>query len=502
MAVTKFRASQIADATAEDGLKSAQFNNAEITTAKLADGAKLIMNDGSKAFGANQGFGGFKATGLADGTVATDAATKGQMDTALALKAALAGSTGQVFSVADAVTATQATSLQQVQALLSSAGAASEWQNSCDTYQITVPGSPITGQRVFIIQSYVADTGVITLGTPAGAFTGKAGQIAQWSGSAWVFTVVTNGTYVSVDTETTGFFFYSGTWAFKEFEATTAGAGLTKTANAIALAATTGGAGLTFSSGVLAVGAGTGITVNADDIALSATVAGAGLTHTTGVLAVGGGNGITVSADAIAINADGSTLDGSAAALKVKAAGITGTELAASVAGSGLTGGAGSALAVGSGNGITVSADAIAVNADGSTLDGSAAALKVKAAGITGTELAASVAGNGLTGGAGSALAVGAGMGITVAADAVSADLTVLHSFTNHRYNITPTGTPNNVLVTFTLPATPVANTLQLFVSGILQEPGAGNDFTISGATLTMAVAPASTDKLRAFYFV
>lgn len=438
MAVTKFRASQIANATTEDGLKSAQFNDGELTTVKLADGANFIQRGGSVAFTADQSMGSHKLTNLTDGSAAGDAVNKGQLDT----KAAVAGSTSQAFSVADASADTQATSLGQVKTLLQNAGAASEWQNSCNSYGITPPGSPTTGDRVLIIESYAADTGVVTVGIPTGAFNGKGGQVAQWSGSAWVFTVLTNGTYVSVDTETAGFFFYSGTLSFKQFEATTIGTGLSKTANAISLAATVAGAGLTHSTGVLAVGAGNGITVNADDIALASTTAGNGLTYTTGVLAVG------------------------------------------------------------SGNGISVAADAISVNADGSTLDGTAASLKVKDAGITATQLASSVAGNGLTGGAGTALAVGAGTGISVAADSVALDTTVAQTFTNYKHNITPTGTPNNVLVTFTLPETPRANTLQLFVSGILMEAGAGNDFTISGATITMAVAPATTDKLRAFYWI
>lgn len=71
-------------------------------------------------------------------------------------------------------------------------------------------------------------------------------------------------------------------------------------------------------------------------------------------------------ADGIAVRVDNSTIEGSGAAgsLRVKDAGITSAKLAASVAGDGLTGGAGSPLAVGAGNGITVSADAVAVNAD------------------------------------------------------------------------------------------------------------------------------------------
>jgi hypothetical protein len=61
---------------------------------------------------------------------------------------------------------------------------------------------------------------------------------------------------------------------------------------------------------------------------------------------------------------------------------------------------------------------------NGSTLDLSSNGLKVASQGITSVELASSVAGGGLTGGNGSALAVGAGTGITVNADDVALDLT------------------------------------------------------------------------------
>ena len=436
MALTKFRAGQIALANAEDGLKSGHFNDGEIATVKLADGAKLIQRDGTVAFTADQSMGTHKLTNVVDGVADQDAATVKQV----AAKADKAGSTSQAFSVADASADTQAASLGQVKGLLLDAGAASEWQNSCDTFGITPPGSPAAGQRCLIIESYAADTGVVTVGTPTGAFNGKGGQIAQWSGSAWAFTTMTNGTYVSVDTETTGFFFFSGTISFKAFEATTAGAGLTKTANAIALASTTAGDGLTFNSGVLAVGVSNGINATADGIELASTVGGNGLTQSSGILAVGAGNGISVAADAISVNADGSTLDGSSAQLKVK-------------------------------NG-----------------------------GISETQLATSVAGNGMTGGGGSALAIGAGTGISVSADAVSVDTSVVATFANYKTRRAPAEACNNVRTVFTLPETPRAGTEQIFVSGQLMEPS--DDYTLVGDTITFVAAPASSDKVRGFYYV
>jgi hypothetical protein len=64
----------------------------------------------------------------------------------------------------------------------------------------------------------------------------------------------------------------------------------------------------------------------------------------------------------------------------------------------------------------------------------------------------------------------------------------------------TPAGTVNGVNTAFTLANTPIANTENLFLNGLLQEPGAGNDYTISGAAITMLNIPATGDRLRANY--
>ncbi|MBA4851356.1 head decoration protein [Emticicia sp. BO119] len=65
----------------------------------------------------------------------------------------------------------------------------------------------------------------------------------------------------------------------------------------------------------------------------------------------------------------------------------------------------------------------------------------------------------------------------------------------------TPAGVKNGTNTTFTLAFTPSANTEEVFLNGVLQEPGAGNDYTISGGTITMLTAPASDDKLVVCYF-
>ena len=46
----------------------------------------------------------------------------------------------------------------------------------------------------------------------------------------------------------------------------------------------------------------------------------------------------------------------------------------------------------------------------------------------------------------------------------------------------------------------PVANSLHLYLNGLLQEEGSGKDFTITGTTVTWATAPEATDIVIAYY--
>lgn len=67
--------------------------------------------------------------------------------------------------------------------------------------------------------------------------------------------------------------------------------------------------------------------------------------------------------------------------------------------------------------------------------------------------------------------------------------------------NETPSGTINGSNTAFSLANTPQVSSLELFLNGQLLEPGAGNDYTVSGAAITMLFAPLSGDKLRAYYW-
>lgn len=64
---------------------------------------------------------------------------------------------------------------------------------------------------------------------------------------------------------------------------------------------------------------------------------------------------------------------------------------------------------------------------------------------------------------------------------------------------VAPTGTINGVNKIFTLPTTPTAVAL-VFLNGLLQQSGGGNDYTISGATITFNTAPLTGSIVLAVY--
>jgi hypothetical protein len=89
------------------------------------------------------------------------------------------------------------------------------------------------------------------------------------------------------------------------------------------------------------------------------------------------------------------------------------------------------------------------------------------------------------------------GNGTAVSAATASSDYMAPSSFVVRE---TPTGTINGSNTTFTLANTPLSGTETVFLNGILQDAGAGNDYTISGGTITFLTAPATGDKIRVNY--
>lgn len=58
----------------------------------------------------------------------------------------------------------------------------------------------------------------------------------------------------------------------------------------------------------------------------------------------------------------------------------------------------------------------------------------------------------------------------------------------------------NGATTAFTLDATPVVNSLQVFLNGLIQEKGSGKDYTHTGTTVTFGIAPLAGDILLIHY--
>lgn len=60
----------------------------------------------------------------------------------------------------------------------------------------------------------------------------------------------------------------------------------------------------------------------------------------------------------------------------------------------------------------------------------------------------------------------------------------------------------NGVTVAFTLASTPIANSVQVFLNGLIQQSGSGKDYTLAGTTVTFVTAPETGDILLIHYTV
>lgn len=65
-----------------------------------------------------------------------------------------------------------------------------------------------------------------------------------------------------------------------------------------------------------------------------------------------------------------------------------------------------------------------------------------------------------------------------------------------------PSGNVDGSNAVYTLANTPITGSECVFLNGLLQEPGSGNDYTISGGTITFADAPVVGDRVRVNYTI
>jgi hypothetical protein len=101
-------------------------------------------------------------------------------------------------------------------------------------------------------------------------------------------------------------------------------------------------------------------------------------------------------------------------------------------------------------------------------------------------------------------LSAGTGISITNGAGTISlaVNSATFIAVANYVVRETPSGTVNGTNATFTLAATPVAGTEQVYVNGIQQNSGAGNDYTISTNTITFLAGaiPQTGDVIKVTY--
>lgn len=131
---------------------------------------------------------------------------------------------------------------------------------------------------------------------------------------------------------------------------------------------------------------------------------------------------------------------------------------------------------------------------------------------ITGAQGSTAIAATTVTGKALTGFVSGAGT--ITAADTILSAINKLNgndatkqasiSSSNFKVGVAVTGVANGTNLAFTLPNSPLASTEMVFVNGVVQQRGAGNDYQISGATITFEAgnAPQVGAILVATYFV
>lgn len=142
-------------------------------------------------------------------------------------------------------TATDLWSAQKIKNEIEIAKQGMEYQNSVKDKDLSAPpASPAAGDR-YIVKA-----------NGSGAWLGKNNNIAEWSGTAWVFTVPNVGTTLFVDDESKQYSWNNSAWVISGagLQTITAGSGLTGGGQA--------------DSVTLNIGAGNGITVAADSVSV------------------------------------------------------------------------------------------------------------------------------------------------------------------------------------------------------------------------------------------
>lgn len=207
---------------------------------------------------------------------------------------------------------------------------------------------------------------------------------------------------------------------------------------------------------------------------LITAVAGDGLSATSGVLAIDlnelTGAVIDVSADSVAF------LDATDSSTKLEAV----ADIVTAIAGVGLTDSAGV---------LAIDLNELPTEA---TFDASADYVGIVDATDSGSDktlwsvIATAIAGSGIT------ATNGVLSADAVADNIVEGDIQVEDESANC----------NGITVAFTLSSTPITNSVQVYLNGLLQQSGSGKDYTLAGTTVTFVTAPETNDILLIHYII
>jgi hypothetical protein len=453
MAFSKIRGAQIRDETLFDAHIAA---TAAIATSKLADGALFVKSDGTVPFTA--------PVGGVDPVASSDLATKGYVD-----------ATAQGLDVKNSVR------------VISTADITLSGAQTIDGVAV------IAGDRVLVAGQTASETNGIYV-VAAGAWSRSIDADTSAKVTAGMYTFVEEGTA----NQDTGWVLATnnpivlGTTAlsFTQFSSAgivQAGNGLNKVGNTLNVVSSNGGIVSSAGSIALTVDPNATLTITASGIKLADLA--------TGKILIGDASNIataqTMSGDA--------TLDASGA-LTISASAITNSKVAANAAIdlSKLASGTTAQVIVADGSGVPTYVDM-----SGDATIASSGAITIGAEAVTLPKIQRQ---------ASATLIVGQGAGADVSAKSVSGDVTMDANgvFTVNASTVAtlakmvtrevPSGALNGVNSTYVLANTPVVGTESVYLNGQLLNAGAGNDYTISGGTITTLMVPVSTDVILVSY--
>jgi hypothetical protein len=211
---------------------------------------------------------------------------------------------------------------------------------------------------------------------------------------------------------------------------------------------------------------------------LGQITAGAGLTKTGNTLDVGAGSGISVLSDSVAIDT-------------AVTAALAGTQ---TFTGAKTFSTAPSFTAAGAP--FSVSSTTVVTNLNADLLDGISSADFLRASASSNL-----TSGNTLTVNSGGFIDFSVSTGLKIGGTSLSASITELNELNTIIIRETPSGTIDGANTAFTLAFSPdPAGCEEVYLNGVLQEPGAGNDYTISGTAITFLTAPSSGSRLKVSY--